>query len=137
MIYDHVGDIRDPLKQDLALKLCINQNKVISILTETYINHDQIHHIRNNWLGPIFFSPGDGHKKGLLVLLYLGLEGITKVDTDPKGRFVSFQVTPSNERVVCVYALSGYSTSEQLAKGRFFEGLQNYMENKNKGNEKK
>ena len=31
-------------------------NKVISILTETHINHDQIHHTRNNWLGPIFFS---------------------------------------------------------------------------------
>ena len=26
-------------------------------LTETHINHDQTHHIRNNWLGPIFFSP--------------------------------------------------------------------------------
>ena len=33
--------------------------KIISILTETHINHDQIHHTWNNWLGPIFFSPGD------------------------------------------------------------------------------
>ena len=32
MIYDHVGAIRDPLKQDLALAFCWNQNKVISIL---------------------------------------------------------------------------------------------------------
>ena len=83
--------------------------KDISILTETHINHDQIHHqihiIRNNWLGPIFFSPGDSHTKGLLALLHLGLEGVTEVDTDPKGRFVSFKVTPSNDRVLCVYAL--------------------------------
>ena len=33
----------------------------------------------------------------MLFLLYLGLEGITEVDTDPKGWFVSFKVTTSNE----------------------------------------
>ena len=37
----------------------------------------------------------------------------------------------------CVYASSGYSTRKQLARGRFFEGLRNYMENKNKGNKSK
>ena len=89
MIYDHVGGIRDPLKQDVALEFCRNQNKFISILTETHINHGQIHHIRYNWLRPIFFSFGDSHTKRLLALLYLGLEGITEVDTDPEERFVS------------------------------------------------
>ena len=67
----------------------------ISILAETHINHDQIHHqicIRNNWLGPIFFSPGYSHTKRSLVLFHPGLEGITEVDTDPKGRFVSFKL---------------------------------------------
>ena len=50
---------------------------------------------------------------------------------------MSFKVTPSNDKVLCVYAPSGYSTREQLARGRFFEGLQNSMENQNKGNENK
>ena len=45
-------------------------------------------------VGPHLFSPGDSHTKGLLVLLHPGLEGITEVDTDLKGRFVSFKVTP-------------------------------------------
>ena len=58
--------------------------KKVSILTETHINHDQTHHIRNNWFGPIFFSSGNSHKKGLLVLIHLGLEDITEVDTDPE-----------------------------------------------------
>ena len=71
----------------------------------------------------------------MLFVLHLGLEGITAVDTDPEGRFVSFKVTTSNESSVC--ASSGYSTREQLARGRFFEGLQNYMQNKNEGNENK
>ena len=66
MIYDHIGGIRDPLKQDLALAFCRNQSKVISILTETHFSHDQIHHVRNNWLGSNFFSLGDSHTKGCL-----------------------------------------------------------------------
>ena len=60
-------------------------------------------------------------------MLHLGLEGITEVDTDPEGRFVSFKVTTS----LC--APSG----EQLTRERFFEGLQNYMQNENEGNENK
>ena len=80
-----------------------------SILTETHINHDQTQHkihIRNNWLGPIFFSPEDSHTKGLLVLLHLGLECITEVDIDTKGGFVSpGYYTPSNDRVLsfCIF----------------------------------
>ena len=105
MTYDNFGGIRDPLKQNLAFQFCRNQNKDVSILTETYVNLDQIHHIRNNWWGAIFFFPGDSHTKGLLFLLHLGLGGVTEVDTDPKGRFVSFKVTPSSDRVLCVYAL--------------------------------
>ena len=72
------------------------KNKDISILTVSHINHDQIYHqihIRNNWLDPIFFSPGDNHTKRSLVLLHPGLEGITEVDTDPKVGFVFFKVT--------------------------------------------
>ena len=93
-------------------------------LTETHINLGQIHHIGNNWLGAIFFSSGDSHTKGVLVLLHLGLERVTEVDNDPKGKFVFFKVTPSNDRVLCVYAPSGHSTK-------------NYMKNKNEGNENK
>ena len=88
-------------------------------------------------MGAIFFSPGDSHTKGLLVLLHLGLEGVTEVDTDPKWRSVSFNVTPFNDRVLCVYAPSGYSTKEQLDRRCFFEELQIYMENKDEGNENK
>ena len=100
-----------------------NKNKDVSILIETHVNCDHIHHIRSNYLVPIFFPPGDSHTKGLLVLLHLGLEDITEVDSDTKGRFESFKVTPSNDKVICVYAPSGYSTREQLTRGRFFEGL--------------
>ena len=58
----------------------------------------------------------------MLFLLHLGLEGVTRVDTDPKERFVSFKVTSMR---VSVCTPSEYSTREQLAGGRFFEGLLN------------
>ena len=112
MIYANVGRIRDPLKQDLALEFCRKQNKYISILTETHIKHDQILHIRHNWLGPIFLSPGSSHTKGLIALLHPGLEGVTEVDTDPKGRFVSFMVTLSINRVLCFCPPSRRNTRE-------------------------
>ena len=124
IIYDNFGGIRDPLKQDMAHEFCKNEKKVITILTETHINYDQIYHIRNNWLDPIFFSTGDSHTKGLLLLHHVGLEGITEADNDPKGSFVSIKDTPSNGRVLCVYAPLRYSIREQQARGRFFDGLQ-------------
>ena len=101
MVYANVGSIRDPLKQDLALDFYRKQNNYINILTETHIKHDQILHIRNNWLGPIFLSPETSHTKGFIAQLHPGLEG---VKTGPKGRFVSFKVTLSNNRVLCFCA---------------------------------
>ena len=50
---------------------------------------------------------------------------------------MSFKITLPNNRVLCVCAPSGHCTREQLIIGRFFEVLQNYMENKCEGNENK
>ena len=89
---------------------------------------------------PIFFFPGDSHTKGMLFLLekecFFCYEGITEVDTDPKGWFVSFKVTPSNDSSLFV-PLKGIAPENSWIVGRFFEGLQNYMQNKNEGNENK
>ena len=131
MINDHIGGIRDPSKQDQAHEFDRNQNEVISILTETHINHDQIHYIRSNWLGPIFFSPGVTQKDSLSCFIW-----VWKYHWGWDW-FVSFKVTPSNDRVLSVYTPSGYSNREHLSSGRFFEGLQHYMGNKNEGNENK
>ena len=77
------------------------------------------------WVGAHFFSPRDIHAKGLLVLFYLGLEGINDFDINPKGRFVSVKLTPSNNRVPCIYALSVYITRKHLGRGNFLKELQN------------
>ena len=59
----------------------------------------------------------------MLVLLHLGLEGITEVDTVPKGRFLSIEVTPSNDRVL---PLQGMTPDNSWLGGDFFEGLYLY-----------
>ena len=38
----------------------------------------------------------------------MGLEGVTEVDTDPKGRFVPFKVTPSNDSSLCLCLFRAY-----------------------------
>ena len=50
---------------------------------------------------------------------------------------MSFNVTPFNDRVLCDYASSRHNTREQLVRDFFFEGLQNYAENKSDGNKNK
>ena len=50
---------------------------------------------------------------------------------------MSFKITPSNNRVLCVYARSGHNSREQLTRGSFPEGLQNCMENRDEVNENK
>ena len=72
----------------------------------------------------------------MLFRLHLGLQGMTEVDTDPKGRFVSFKATHSNDRVLFV-PLRGKAPENRWLGGRFFEGLQTYMQNENDGNENK
>ena len=89
-----------------------------------------MHHISNNWLRHIFFFSEDSHTKWLFALLHQGLEGFTQVGTDPKRKFVSFNVTPSKDRVLCVYVLSGHNTWEELDREDFFEGLESYMKKK-------
>ena len=72
----------------------------------------------------------------MLFVLHLGLKGITEVDTDPERRIVSFKVTTSNESSLFM-PFQGIAPENSWLGGAFFEGLQNYMQNKNEGNENK
>ena len=137
MLYANVGGIRDSEKQEIAIEFCKSQNKDICILAETHIGNEQIHKIKNNWLGPVLISPGDTFSKGLLILLHPGFPHVTKIDSDLNGRFISFKLVPSGDRVLCVYAPSGHSNRGQLTRKRFFEKLSNYIDHKFEENENK
>ena len=66
MIYDNVGGIRDHLKLEPK-----QRHQYFNWNWYQILYHNKIHYIRNNWLGPIFFSAEDSHMKALLVLIHL------------------------------------------------------------------
>ena len=88
-------------------------------------------------MGPIFFSPEDSHTERLLVWLHLDLEGITEVNTDPKGCLCPLRLLPLMTEFSVFMPLQCIAPGNRWLEGGFFEGLQNYMENKNEGNENK
>ena len=53
------------------------------------------------------------------------------------GDLCPFKVAPSDDRVFYIDAPLEHNNRQQLARGRFFEGLQTYIENKTQGNENK
>ena len=92
--YDNVCGIADRLKQHLALESCRNQNKGISILTETHINHDQTHHIRNYLLDSIFFSTGYSHTKDCLSWFIQVLKVSLRLKLVQKGGLCLLRLLP-------------------------------------------
>ena len=117
MIYDHIGGIRDPLKQDMALEFCRNQNKVISILTETHISHDQIPHIRNNLLGSNFFSLGDSHTKGCLYCFIWDLKVSLRLTLFQKGGLRHLSLLPLMTEISVFMPLQGIAPGNSWVEG--------------------
>ena len=84
-------------------------------------------------VGLQLFLSWNSHTKGCLSCFIWDLS----VDTGPEGRFLSFKSTSSNDRVLYVYAPQSIVPGNSWTGGHFSEGLQNYTENKDKGNENK
>ena len=118
MLYANVDGISDPLKQDLALEFYRSQNKDICILSETHINQEQIHQIRNNWLGQFFSLLERPTQKACLscliqvLMITLGLTQIQKGGLCPSGLLPPMTV-------FSVFMLLQDSTREQLAREEF------------------
>ena len=136
MLYANVGGIRDPVKQEIILEFCRNQNKDICISSETHINHEQIHQITNNCQDPFFSLLEIPFQKVYLSYLIQALLMLLRLTQIQKG-----DLCPSNLLLLVteffVFILLQDSSREQLARGHFFEEFQNYMENKFQGNENK
>ena len=92
--------------------------KVISILTKTHINHNQIHYTKNNWLGSSFSLLEIVIQKECYLCF---IWDITEVDADPEGKFVSFKVTTSNEGFLFV-PLQGIVPENRWLGGAFLKG---------------
>ena len=97
-------------------------NKVISILTETHINHDQIHHTRNNLLGPIFFSPEGTQKECFFCFIWFLKVSLRVTMIQKRGLYPS-RLLPLM-RVLFV-PLQGIAPESSWLGGAFFKDYKN------------
>ena len=68
-------------------------------------------------VGPNFFSPGDSHTKGLLVLLNLGLEDVTEVEMIQKGGLCTLRVLPPMTGLFVFMPLKGIAPGNSWLGG--------------------
>ena len=61
----------------------------------------------------------------MLFLPHLGLEGVTEVDTDPKERFVSFQVTTTSNESSLFVSLQGIAQERSWLRGTILKDYKN------------
>ena len=92
------------------------------------MNLDQVHHIRHNWLIPSFFVLEIVTQKDCLSCYIQALKVSLSLKLIQKGGLCSLRLLP----LMTEFSNSGRSTREQLARERFFEGLQSYKRNENK-----
>ena len=86
-------------------------------------------------MGPIFFFPGDSHTKGMLFCFIWILKVSLRLTLIQRGGLCPLRsftlVIPSSSLFV---PLQGIAPENSWLGGHVFEGLQNYMQNKNEGN---
>ena len=61
----------------------------------------------------------------MLFLPHLGLERVTEVDTNPKERFVSFQVTTTSNESSLFASLQGIAPERSWIRGAFLKDYKN------------
>ena len=87
-----------------------------------------------DWV-PSFSVLGIVTQKGCF-FCFIWVLKVPEVDTDPKGRFLSFEVTLSNESSLLV-PLQGIAPENRWLGALFGRTTQNHMQNKNEGSENK
>ena len=136
MIYVNFGGSRDSLKQNLAMQFCKNRNKDVSVLTETHINLDQIHNIRNNWLGAIFFPPGDSQKDCLSCFMWV-LKVLLRLTMIQKGILCPLRLLPLMAEFPVFMSFHGIAPRNSWIGGVSLNAFKIIWEIKNEGNENK
>ena len=85
----NVRGIRDRAKRKKVFEWCKGKGSDIILLQETYSTVDVEKRWESDWDGPVFFSHGSNHSRGVLILvashLKLKLDSVVK---DEDGRYV-------------------------------------------------
>ena len=85
----NVRGIRDRAKRKNVFEWCKSKGSNIVLLQETYSTIEVENMWKSDWDGPMFFSHGSNHSRGVLVLLASDLKlKIDNVTVDDDGRYV-------------------------------------------------
>ena len=88
----NVRGIRDSVKRKNIFEWCKSKGGDIIFLQETYSTVDVEDRWKLDWAGPMFFSHGSNHSKGVLILISSHITMKTdKVVVDEDGRYVIFK----------------------------------------------
>ena len=102
------------------------QKVQIIFLQETYTSKTEENQFLNDWGGPIYFSHGTKHSKGVMILVQNGFDlDVKKITNDKNGRFIILDTEIENITFIFANVYSPNVSSEQKV---FSESLQNYLE---------
>ena len=96
-----------------------------------------MHHIKSNCLSPFFSLLEIFIQKDYFSCFMWVWKESLRLTLIQIGGLYPLRLTRCNNKVLCVYSLSGHNTREQLAIGHVFERLKNCVGVKSEGNKNK
>ena len=76
--------------------------------------------IKQQWEGEVYISPGTIFRDGILVLAKSTAPKIDILKSDPKGKYIIFRISNTNDIVINIYAPSGIIKEKKRVKADLF-----------------
>ena len=116
----NTGGLRTQDRLDTALQYCKNSEADFSILQETHLGPAKYNQLRNDWQGQIILAPGTVHRDGIMLLRKNSAPEIQLLRSDPKGKYLIFNIVNTNDTVVAIYAPSGILKEKRQERKLFY-----------------
>ena len=101
MLSLNVRGIRENIKRKNIFEWCKSKGSDITFLQETYSTIEVEKKWESEWNGPIIFSHGSNHSRGVLILLSPNLNlKVDNVVTDKNGRYIVIKVELQETKLV-------------------------------------
>ena len=116
----NTGGLKTQDRLDTALQYCKNSEADFSILQETHLGPAKYNQLRNDWQGQIILAPGTVHRDGIMLLRKNSAPEIQLLRSDPKGKYLIFNIVNTNDTVVAIYAPSGILKEKRQERKLFY-----------------
>ena len=121
----NVRGLRDKTKRTNIFEFCRNKGSNIAFLQETYSTEEVEDKWKSEWNGPVLFSHGTNHSKGVLVLISPNLNlKMDNVVIDKHGRYIVMKLEFQRSKLVLVNCYFPTRDKEKM-QIEFLEELDN------------